>query len=96
MSKSPHILSTSSNLLGFCLVVLTSIKVFGKSARTIIDEIDALAILFFIISCILSFLSMRSLAERGRKLEQVAEYIFLGGLILLLVMTVLFVIESFS
>jgi len=96
MSKSSHILNASSNLLGFCLVVLTSIKVFGKSARTVIDEIDAAAIFFFLISCIFSFMSIRLDNERGRKYEQIADYIFLGGLGLLLVMTVMFVVESFS
>ena len=39
MSRSPHILSTASNLLGFCLIVLTSIKVFGKAVNTIIDAV---------------------------------------------------------
>jgi len=29
--KSPHILNAASNLLGFCLVVLTSLNVFGKT-----------------------------------------------------------------
>lgn len=96
MSKSSHILNASSNLLGFCLVVLTSIKVFGKPARTLIDEIDALAIILFITSCIFSFLSIRLDNERGEKYEKVADYIFLAGLVLLFVMTLLFVVESFS
>ena len=96
MSKSSHILNASSNLLGFCLVVLTSIKVFGRAAGTVIDEVDAVAIFFFITSCIFSFMAIRLENEKGRKFEQVADYIFLGGLGLLFVMTLMFVIESFS
>jgi hypothetical protein len=96
MSKSPHILTTASNLLGFCLVVLTSIKVYGKAAVTIIDEIDAAAILVFLTSCIFSFLSIRLGDERGRRLEKTADILFLVGLGCLSVITVLFVVESFS
>ncbi|MBS1661999.1 MAG: hypothetical protein JST68_13210 [Bacteroidetes bacterium] len=96
MSKSPHILSTASNLLGFCLIVLTSIKVFGKSAGTIIDEIDAIAILLFLSSCIFSFLSIRKGDEKGQRLEQIADIIFLAGLACLSIITILFIFKSFD
>lgn len=96
MTRSTHILSTSSNLLGFCLIVLTSIKVFGKAAGTIIDEIDAVAIQLFLTSCIFSFLAIRRGEKGGQRLEKVADYLFLVGLGLLSVITVLFVVESFS
>jgi hypothetical protein len=96
MSRSPHILSAASNLLGFCLVVLTSIKVFGKAAGTIIDEVDAVAILLFLSSCIFSFLSLRKGSGKGQRLESIADVLFLIGLALLVVVTVLFVIGSFK
>jgi uncharacterized membrane protein SirB2 len=96
MSKSPHILNTASNLLGFCLIVLTSIKVFGKAANTLIDEIDAIAILFFLVSCILSFLSLRKENGKGQKLEKIAEMMFMIGLGLLFIITVLFVASTFN
>jgi hypothetical protein len=80
--KSPHILNSSSNLLGFCLVVLTSIKISKFSAATAIDEITGVASMLLMISCILSFLSIRSKSEtRSEKLERVAEIIFFTGLI---------------
>jgi len=44
--KSPHILSTSSNLLGFCLVVLTSIKISKFAQATTIDEITGRTAIF--------------------------------------------------
>lgn len=96
MSKSPHILNTASNLLGFCLVILTSIKVFGKAAGTFIDEIDAVAIFLFITSCLFSFLSMRQSNGKSKWLENIAEVVFLAGLSLLLVITILFTIQSFK
>ena len=58
-SKAPHILNTSANLLGICFLILTSIQVLNVAAKTIIDSIIAIAILFFTASCFLSFISMR-------------------------------------
>jgi hypothetical protein len=58
--KSPHILNASSNLLGICFIVLTSLKLLDKSETTIIDEVTIVAIIFFMASCVLSFLSMRN------------------------------------
>ncbi len=86
--KSPHILNTSANMLGLCFIVLTSIKMKDESALTIVDEFTAVAIVFFMVSCILSFLSMRSKKELTR-LEYVADIVFFIGLFLLLVITIL-------
>jgi uncharacterized membrane protein SirB2 len=80
--KSPHILNTSSNLLGFCLIVLTSIKVSRSGSATIIDDITGIAAVLLVISCILSFLSMRSKKEvRSEKLESAADLVFLVALV---------------
>lgn len=83
--KSPHILNTSSNLLGLCFIVLTSIKVLNLKAATIIDEIATLAIIMFMISCILSFLSMRKNENSNNRLEKAADIFFLSGLFLLFI-----------
>jgi len=80
--KSPHILNTSSNLLGFCLIVLTSIKISKTGSATIIDDITGMAAILLVISCILSFLSMRSKEElRSEKMESAADIVFLVALI---------------
>ncbi|MNY40730.1 hypothetical protein D3C86_1754900 [compost metagenome] len=88
-SKSPHILNTSANLLGLCFVVLTSIKVSKMQDSTLIDETTALAIILFMTSSILSFLSMRK--ERGvnDRLEKIADIIFLSGLLVLFLTTMM-------
>jgi hypothetical protein len=78
--KSSHILNASSNLLGICFIVLTSLKVLGKSEKTIIDEITVVAIVLFMASCIFSFLSIRGIGKRSAMLEGIAGVIFLGGL----------------
>ncbi len=92
--KSPHILNSSSNLLGFCLVVLTSIKISKFTAATFIDEITGMAAMMLMISCILSFLSIRTKNEtRSEKLENMAGIFFLIGLISL---AITIVIVSFN
>jgi hypothetical protein len=89
--KSPHILNTSSNLLGFCLIVLTSIKVAGFNHVTIIDDCTGVAALLLMASCLLSFLSLRSAnPQRSEKIEVVADYIFLSALIFISI-TIVFV-----
>ncbi|ANE50692.1 hypothetical protein SY85_09440 [Flavisolibacter tropicus] len=78
---SPHILNTSSNLLGLCFLVLTSIRLLDVSGKTIIDEVVSVAALAFMVSSILSFLSIKSHKElKSRRLEDVADYFFMGGL----------------
>ena len=88
--KSPHILNASSNLLGICFVVLTSLKLLKISGKTIIDEITTFAVVLFMLSCILSFLSIRGTLKSSRKFEKIADYLFLGGLGLLFLTTILF------
>ncbi|MEO8067856.1 MAG: hypothetical protein ABI599_09210 [Flavobacteriales bacterium] len=80
-SKSPHILSTSSNLLGFCLIVMTSLKISDHTEAGILDELTGIAAVLLMASCILSFQSMRSKKPlRSERLERTADVIFLGGL----------------
>lgn len=88
--KSPHILNASSNLLGLCFVVLTSLKVLKVSAGTIIDEITAGTTILFMSSCILSFMSIRNSFNKSDLLEKIADIIFLSGLGLLFITIILF------
>jgi tellurite resistance protein TehA-like permease len=88
--KSPHILNTSSNLLGICFIVLTSLKLFNVSRKTFIDELTSVAIVLFMASCLLSFLSIRGNIKKSGRLENVADYLFLCGIILLFITTILF------
>jgi len=87
--NSQHILTTSSNLLGLCFIVLTSLKILKFHETTIIDELTAIAILLFMTSSILSFLSMRSKTKTGIRYENIADVFFLLGLILLFATTMM-------
>jgi len=93
--KSPHILNASSNLLGLCFVVLTSLKLFKLSQKTIIDELTTLATVLFMGSCLLSFLAIRN-SRYGGRYEKVADYFFLAGLILLFLTVILFSFDVIS
>lgn len=80
--KSSHILNTSSNLLGFCLVIITSLKVSNYSEKTLIDEFTAISALLFMVSSILSFLSIRTQkVALSVRYEAIADNLFLLALL---------------
>ena len=87
--KSPHILNASSNLLGFCFIVLTSLRVLNLNGKTIIDELTSVAMILFMISSVLSFLSMRNSKLNADHFEKIADIIFLTGLFFLFAITML-------
>lgn len=88
-SKSSHILNTSSNLLGFCFIIITSLKIGNKSQQSYIDEFVIVASLFFMLSSIFSFLSIRKPNESGKdSLETTADYLFIGGLSILFIVII--------
>lgn len=77
--KSPHILNTSAQLLGLCFIVLTALRIQKLYEASFIDEMTAAALLFMV-SSILSFLSIRSNADANDRFEEDADVIFLPGL----------------
>lgn len=78
---SQHILPTSTNLLGFCLFVITSFHITDKATSSAIDEFVSIIALLLAFSCLLSFMSIRSENEqRGQLLETIADYLFLISL----------------
>ena len=90
MKNSPrghasHILAAASNLMGFCFLVLTSLKILDKSSQTLIDEVMAVAAALFMFSSLLSFLSLRSRNSRwAGHHEAAADVLFLLGQAVLL------------
>ena len=84
----PHILTASSTLLGLCFVVLTSLKITDSREASIIDEFTTAAIILFMVSSILSYMSMRSKISKPGY-ERVADVVFLTGLFCLFIITML-------
>jgi hypothetical protein len=89
---SQHILNTSANLLGFCLVVITSLHVTNYSKTSIIDEFTSGIALLIIFSCLFSFISIRtSNSKREESFETIADYLFVAALLGILVIVLLIV-----
>jgi hypothetical protein len=88
-TTSPHILSTSTNLLGFCLVVITSLHITNVSEVSILDEVTSLVAVLLIFSCLFSFFSIRTgIKKREIQLETIADYLFIASLIGILVVII--------
>src|SRR3982750_1481065 len=89
-NKSSHILNTSSNLLGFCLIVLTSLKISKFSEVSLIDECTGIASILLMACSFFSFLSIRTLKENlSFKYERIADVIFLIALVMIFAITFL-------
>ncbi len=91
-NTSQQILPTAANLIGFCLFVITSMHVSDKAASSMVDDFVSIITLFLTTSCLLSFLSIRSSIEsRSNNYEKMAEFLFVGSLIGLLIIILLLV-----
>ena len=78
---SQHILSTSANLLGFCLFVITALRISNSFELTIIDELTAIISTLLATSAMFSFLSIRTKKDNlEQKFETIAEYVFIIAL----------------
>jgi hypothetical protein len=85
-TTSQHILSTSANLLGFCLFVITSLHFTDKAESSIIDELTSVIAILLSVSCLFSFFSIRtsnSIIEK--RLEILADYLFIISLVGILI-----------
>lgn len=91
--KSQHIMNASTNLVGFTFIVLTSLKAFHLGQNALIDEMVAVSVTGFMLSTLLSFLSIRSDEKpSGRYYETVADYVFFGSLLLMFVVCMILTI----
>jgi len=88
--KSPHILNAASNLLGFCFVVLTTLKVLKLDHLTKIDELTAATIFLLMASIIFSFLSIRN---QKRLWERIADISFILAISCLFLITMFFTLD---
>lgn len=80
---SAHIFSVSAGLVGVCLTVIGLFRVVIRSqeVHSVADNLLALDALLFLIACVLAYLALRAEAARpGRRLERMADVVFLLGL----------------
>ena len=96
-NTSQHILPTASNLLGFCLFVITSLHISKRSETSNIDEFTAFIALFIAFSCLCSFIALRTQnTELEQRMETIAEYLFmvsLAGILFIILLLILGVIQ---
>jgi len=91
---SQHILGTSSTLLGFCLVIISSLHLSDKAGKSLIDEFTTIIVLLFACSSIFSFISIKTEnKEKEYKFEQIADYLFISSLIGILGIVVFIIAE---
>lgn len=76
---SKHILPTSATMVGVCMTVISILKLSANSSNTWADEILAVDSLFFIMSAIFSYVSIRNQLDES-KYEDWADKIFIFGL----------------
>lgn len=81
-SKNHHILNAAANLLGVCFFIITGIHLTNISTLVEIDRAVLMASLLFLASCTLSYWSIRGGAHADSS-EQYADYLFLGGIVVL-------------
>lgn len=74
---SQHILPTAANLLGFCLIVITSLHVTGATTNSVLDEVASVVGLVLCFSVMLSFISIRTEnIKLTARLELIADTLF--------------------
>lgn len=87
---SSHILNSAGNLLGFCLFVITSLRIANLVVSHYIDEFTSVIAVLATLSCILSFMSIKTNNPiKERRFEAIAENIFILTLLGILVIILL-------
>ena len=92
-----HVFTVSANMLGVCLTVIGLFRVFGwrgnvnMAGRALLIAVSTA----FLCSCILSYASLRTRKRRRRHqvMERLADAIFLGSLLLMMLICGLIVYE---
>ena len=94
---SQHILSTSANLLGFCLIVITSLHISKESENSLVDEFTSLVALILTLSCFLSFASIKTDdIKKETMLEKTADILFLIALTGIFVIILFLVVKLWN
>jgi hypothetical protein len=94
---SHHILPNASTMLGVCLTGIGLVKVAeAHLGPSHVDEYLALNAIFFLVSCLCSYTSLRRNKRNANirdRLEQIADYFFMIGLVVMTFISVLFAYE---
>jgi hypothetical protein len=82
---SNHILPTSATMVGVCMTVISIVALSKRAGLSdYVDELLAADSAVFMLSCIFSYLSLRTTHRTGQR-EAIADILFLVGLALMVV-----------
>jgi membrane protease YdiL (CAAX protease family) len=94
---SPHILGTATNLLGFCLIVISSLHIANKAQNSLADEFASIIAVLLTLSCILSFLSIKTINSKIEEaLERIADQLFFIALFGILAIIIFLTIKLWN
>ncbi len=91
-----QIFGVSATMVGVCFTVLGLFTIFHaiKKVQTLIDEFITVDAVFFLISCFLSYMAIRTKNKTRRfNVEKAADAIFLIALTFIVVIAVLLIFE---
>lgn len=85
---SIHIFTASAAMVGVCITVIGLLRVVLtiRGGAIFADDFLALDALIFLVSCLLSYLALRTRsASRMYRVERCADILFISGLVLMVV-----------
>lgn len=99
MSRNPlanHILPASATMVGVCLTAVGLVKILEQRiGPSHVDEFYSLDSVLFLISAMASYISLRTAKPTTMaRSETIADWVFMGALVLLVLITVLFAYEG--
>ncbi|MDI6758951.1 MAG: hypothetical protein QMD94_04705 [Candidatus Omnitrophota bacterium] len=91
-----QIFGVSATMVGVCFTVLGLFNIFYaiKKVQTLVDELITIDAAFFLITCFVSYMAIRTKNRTRRfKLEKTADIIFLMALTFIVVIAALLIFE---
>jgi hypothetical protein len=93
-SLARHILPTSSTMVGVCLTAVGLVKIIEQhTGPSHVDEYFSLNSIIFLVSSVTAYLSLRSHAHHVKRYEAIADTMFIIGMVVMVVVTILFAYE---
>ncbi len=87
-----HIFNGSIAMIGVCLTVITLFQISEVGKKTIADELLGINAFLFIISSLISYLSLRK--NNHKKLEWIADIMFFLGMFCMVIVGMFIVFSS--
>ena len=88
-----YVFSGSTTMIGVCITVISLFRIMKLGKETYADEILGIDTFLFILSCFLSYLTLRN--EKNKRLERIADFLFFAGLSILLLVGLMIVFSAY-